>query len=140
MTFRRKLAKTAVWLTFAWVAVVAGFIVWAKWAHDNNEHEVPTLIAAVDDSVRTASSQDTGLLQKLVLTSRIDSLGDPGATDVLSVVPTVQGAEPFQFMVTDDGGAAIGYRGTSLANDVCVRSVLTPAGTVQTSRASCSVW
>jgi len=129
-----------VWLTFAWVVVLVGFIVWARWTHDNNEHEAPTLIAAVDESMRSASGQDTGLLQKLVLTSRIQSLGDPGATDVLSVVPAVQGAEPFQFMVTDEGGAAIGYRGTSLANDICVRSVLTPTGNVQTSRASCSAW
>lgn len=134
------MARGLVWFTFAWVVVLVVFIGWAKWADDNIEREVPSLIAAVDASVRSASSQDTGLVQKLVLTSRIQSLGDSGATDVLSVVPTVQGAEPFQFMVTDEGGAAIGYRGTSLANEVCVRSVLTLAGAVQTSRASCNVW
>ena len=140
MSIKRALARGVVWLTFAWVVVLVGFIVWAKWTHDNTEREAPNLIAAVDDSVRSAFIQDSDLLAKLVLTSRIQSLGDPGAIDVFSVVPTVRGAEPFQFMITDEGGAAIGYRGTSLANDICVRSDLTPTGNVQTSRSSCSAW
>lgn len=137
---RRSLRRALVWLSFVWLAVLAGFFVWACKTHNDAERQAPKLVAAVDDAMRSASSQNAGLLDKLVVTSRIQSMGEPGATDVFSVVPVVEGAEAFQFTVAPDGAVVVGYRGTSLANDVCVRSVLSPSGAVATQRWSCSAW
>ena len=135
---RRPMMRALVWLTFVWLAVLAGFFVWTYKTHSDSESQAPKLVAAVDDAMRSASSQNTGLLAKLVVTDRAQWMGAPGATDVLSVVPVVAGAEPFQFTVAQDGAAVVGYRGTSLANDVCVSTVLAPSGAVATQRSSCS--
>jgi len=132
--------RILVWLTFVWLAALGGFVVWAYKTNNDAEAQAPKLVAAVDEAMRSASSLNAGLLDKLVLTDKIESIGVPGATDVLSIVPVVEGAEPFQFLVDKDGAVVVGYRGKSLANDVCVRAVLSPSGAVTTQRSSCSAW
>ena len=137
---RRRLVMRVVGLTFVWLAVLAGFFVWSYQTHRETERQAPELVAAVDDALRSAVSQNPGLLNTLVSINLIQSFDESGATDVFSVVPVVEGAEPFRFSVTPDGGAVIGYRGTSLANEICVRGVLLPSGVVTTQRWSCSDW
>ena len=137
---RRRLVMRVVGLTFVWLAVLAGFFVWSYQTHRETERQAPELVAAVDDALRSAVSQIPGLLNTLVSINLIQSFDESGATDVFSVVPVVEGAEPFRFSVTPDGGAVIGYRGTSLANEICVRGVLLPSGVVTTQRWSCSDW
>ena len=137
---RRLVMRVLVWLTFVWLAVLAGFFVWSYQTHRETEPQAPELVAAVDGALRSALSQNAALLNTLVSTNLIQSFDESGATDVFSVVPIVEGAEPFRFSVTPDGGAVIGYRGTSLANEICVRGVLLPSGVVTTQRWSCSDW
>ena len=132
--------RVVVWLTFVWLAVLAGFFVWSYQTQRETERQAPELVAAVDDAMRSALSQNGALLNTMVSTNQIQSFDESGATDVFSVVPVVEGAEPFRFSVTPDGAAVIGYRGTSLANEVCVRGVLLPSGVVTTQRWSCSDW
>ena len=137
---RRPLMKVVVWLTFVWLAVLAGFFVWSYQTHRETERQTPELVDAVDGALRSAASENPGLLNSMVSTNLIQSFDETGATDVFSVVPVVEGAKPFRFSVTPDGAAVIGYRGTSLANEVCVRGVLSPSGAVTTQRWSCSDW
>ena len=137
---RRLVMRVVVWLTFVWLAVLAGFFVWSYQSHRDTERQAPELVAAVDGALRSAASQNPGLLNAMVSTNLIQSFDETGATDVFSVVPVVEGAKPFRFSVTPDGAAVIGYRGTSLANEVCVRGVLSPSGAVTTQRWSCSDW
>lgn len=132
--------KVLVWLTFVWLAVLAGSFVWSYQTHRNTERQAPEVVAAVDGALRSAVSQNPGLLNTMISTNLIQSFDETGATDVFSVVPVVEGAEPFRFSVTPDGAAVIGYRGTSLANEVCVRGVLSPSGAVTAQRWSCSAW
>ena len=128
------------WVTFVWLAVLAGFFVWSYQTHRETERQAPELVAAVDGALRSAASQNPGLLNMMVSTNQIQSFDESGATDVFSVVPVVEGAEPFRFSVSPDGVAVIGYRGTSLANEVCVRGVLSPSGAVTAQRWSCRSW
>ena len=136
----RMVMRVVVWLTFVWLAVLAGFFVWSYQTHRETERQAPELVTAVDGALRSAVSQNAALLNMMVSTNQIQSFDESGATDVFSVVPVVEGAEPFRFSVTPDGAAVIGYRGTSLANEVCVRGVLLPSGVVATQRWSCSDW
>ena len=137
---RRPMVKVLVWLTFVWLVVLAGFFVWSYQTHRETELQTPEMVAAVDGAMRAAVSQNAALLNAMVSTNQIQSFDESGATDVFSVVPVVEGAEPFRFSVTPDGAAVIGYRGTSLANEVCVRGVLSPSGAVTAQRWSCSDW
>lgn len=137
---RRPIMRILVWLTFLWLAVLAGFFIWAARTHGDTERQVPELVAAVDDAMRSASSENPDLLRAMVATNMLASFDESGATDVFSLVPEVRGAKPLRFSVSPEGAAIFDYRGTSLATDVCVRSVLSTAGTVSTERWSCTDW
>ena len=137
---KRLMMRIVVWLTFVWIAVMAGFFIWSAKTHNDTERKAPELVAAVDDAMSSASRQNPELVNTLVRTNVIQSVVGPSATDVFSLVPVVQGAEAFRFSVDTDGAAVVGYRGTGLASDVCVRSVLALSGVVTTQRWSCSAW
>lgn len=132
----RPAARIAVALSVVVLAAVVSSVVWAATSHRRSENQVAQLVTAVDTTIRSASSQDPGLADRLRAVHRLALLETEGSVDVLSAVPEVAGAEPFAFSSTNDR-VAIAYRGTSLADGTCVRSRLSASGSVATQRWSC---
>jgi len=131
-----RLKRALVWASFAWLAVLAGAFGWAWLRRSVIDEQAPQLVEVVDLTVRNATRKDPGLLDRLITTGRLHWLD---GSDVLSEVPRVRCAKPFRFSVTSDGVAVIGYRGTCLAEDVCVRTQIWPSGHVSTSRHDCTL-
>lgn len=134
---KRGVRPMLVWLSFIWLAAIAGFFVWANVSTRRSEGQAPELVAAVDAALsRSVRDADRSLAERLTSISRLQGTE---SVDPLSLAPKVEGAEAFRIELTPTGDVELGYRGTSIANGICVDGSIGATGHISVRRAACHV-